>query len=364
MFCPKCGNELNDNAKFCGKCGTTLNGEQPPAGRPETPAVPAPVQTAPEPSKTGQPERSKAVIVSVTAFSLILILTGAFLMFIKPGFLLSKDDSSSSVSAADDGEKANNWVTGPSYIPDSTGGDTAGGNESSAAEADVTTAAPESSEETVTETTAATTAVTEKVTTETTTEATTQATTEATTEAPPVTTDESPAENGNGEKEKEKEREKLIEQAMENSTYERPSFDEFEWCYGQSGLVSDPPAGAEVISYPEGYAGGWKAMVIYNNGTDGDPMMRELDNIDINFENDKVTLTIDWYHMEIAGSESFNEEDQEDTTFVGRVTDAGIYASGAAEITVYHLWKADGMEYAVGVITTSDGSPAYLAMVR
>ena len=24
-FCPKCGNELNDNANFCNKCGEALN---------------------------------------------------------------------------------------------------------------------------------------------------------------------------------------------------------------------------------------------------------------------------------------------------------------------------------------------------
>lgn len=23
-FCPKCGNELSDDAEFCGKCGTNL----------------------------------------------------------------------------------------------------------------------------------------------------------------------------------------------------------------------------------------------------------------------------------------------------------------------------------------------------
>lgn len=45
MFCPKCGNELADTARFCGKCGTAIGGAPgAPAGTDPTPA-----QTQPEP---------------------------------------------------------------------------------------------------------------------------------------------------------------------------------------------------------------------------------------------------------------------------------------------------------------------------
>ena len=29
MFCPKCGNELKDDAQFCDKCGASINGAEP-----------------------------------------------------------------------------------------------------------------------------------------------------------------------------------------------------------------------------------------------------------------------------------------------------------------------------------------------
>ena len=42
MFCPKCGTENPEHAKFCTKCGAEL---VPPAGGSETPATP-PAQTS------------------------------------------------------------------------------------------------------------------------------------------------------------------------------------------------------------------------------------------------------------------------------------------------------------------------------
>ena len=32
-FCPKCGNQLNDNAKFCPKCGTKGNNVEKPTNQ-------------------------------------------------------------------------------------------------------------------------------------------------------------------------------------------------------------------------------------------------------------------------------------------------------------------------------------------
>ena len=151
---------------------------------------------------------------------------------------------------------------------------------------------------------------------------------------------------------------------MSLSTGDRPSFDEFEWCFGQGGLVYEAPAGAEMITEPLGYCGGWKAMVIYNPTNSAGTFMRELDNIDIEVNGDSAVITIDWYLMENDGNERYSEEDMEDSVFFGDVTDSGLYVSGAAEISINSLWRENGRQYALGAIITSDGLPAYLAMVR
>lgn len=70
MFCPKCNNQLDDNAKFCNVCGTSL---QDPAPQPVEPQDVVPQDAAaPQPAPQGngtQPvvEKAKAFIANVPA---------------------------------------------------------------------------------------------------------------------------------------------------------------------------------------------------------------------------------------------------------------------------------------------------------
>jgi len=50
MFCPKCGTENPEYAKFCTKCGAAL---APPAGGSETPATPAETSIGLQPNIAG-----------------------------------------------------------------------------------------------------------------------------------------------------------------------------------------------------------------------------------------------------------------------------------------------------------------------
>jgi hypothetical protein len=52
MFCPTCGRQNADNAKFCDGCGTSLNG----AAQPSQPAQAAAFTPAPPPPSPAQPQ--------------------------------------------------------------------------------------------------------------------------------------------------------------------------------------------------------------------------------------------------------------------------------------------------------------------
>jgi uncharacterized membrane protein YvbJ len=47
MFCPKCGQQNPDEAKFCGKCGAAVSAAAQPQPQPQ----PQPFQNTPQPAK-------------------------------------------------------------------------------------------------------------------------------------------------------------------------------------------------------------------------------------------------------------------------------------------------------------------------
>lgn len=151
-----------------------------------------------------------------------------------------------------------------------------------------------------------------------------------------------------------------MNEALSYSTYDKPSFEEFEWCYGQNGLVTSPPEKAEPITNAWGFTGGWKAMIVYNDGSG----MREIDNCMITMSDDIITLTMDWYYSEVLNSEGSSMEDMDDTVFYGISTGGGLAVDGPSAITLNHFWKYGGKEYSVGTVNTASGSAAYIALVR
>lgn len=165
------------------------------------------------------------------------------------------------------------------------------------------------------------------------------------------------------------ERNAAYEEAMRLSTSARPSFDEFEWCFGQNGLVYTQPEGTEPITDPLGFSGGWKAMVIYNPSNSAGTFIRELDNVDIGINGDTVDLTIDWYLMSVDSSEMTNEEGMPDTMFLGTIpeeyTGGGFRAfNGQRTVNMVYFWREGTSQYALGTLTTEDGLPAYIALTR
>lgn len=64
MYCPRCGSQLPDGAKFCSRCGATLDGERPAA------PVPAPARRP----AGSRPRRGR--IVAIVAAALVVLLAG------------------------------------------------------------------------------------------------------------------------------------------------------------------------------------------------------------------------------------------------------------------------------------------------
>ena len=267
---------------------------------------------------------------------LIFVIGAAVILFVKPGYLVKKDSDSSG------SDKKNTSVTSVSAdegeavpVNDTSADESADGTDTT-----TTTAAPDTSPADTT-----TAATTEATTTTTTTEATT--TTVTTTEAPPATTP-SPA-----------------DVAEKFSTYDRPEYSEFGWCVDGGSLVKSAPSGADVITDGEGFAGGWKGMIIHKPSDSIETDTHELVNMDIKVSGSSADLTIDWYWLSPGNKEGYNEESLDDKKVSGTINGGAINAAdGNYKVNIDQFWMENGKEYAIGSIEVSGGFTSYLALVR
>ena len=333
-FCANCGHHVDDGDTFCDNCGARLNDNTATDASAESrlPPPPSPAANLSQGTVKSGSKTTIAITLSIVSLSAVLFVV----LFIAPGFLRTKNvqpikNDSRTVSSSTD-----------LVVSDDKKYDTS------------------KTKITAVTTTESTISYSQKVISSETSAPITTMPSETTAPVTDIEETTTISENDHSLDEKTA----AYAEALAFSTDDRPDYSEFEWCFGQGGLVYNVPDHAEMITDPLGYTGGWKAMVIYNPTNSAGTFMRELDNIDIGVYDDTCIITIDWYYMEIDGSESYNEENVEDSNFFGTVTDTGLYASGDAEISINSLWKADGKEYALGALITSDGLPAYLAMVR
>ncbi len=401
MFCQNCGKSLPVHAKVCAFCGepvqntagepAVLNPSEsgsiiPQPAAPQTPVQqpvqptpapqqpvqpspaqqqpiqptpaqqqpiqPTPAQQQPYPSQQNSPQyqqvrpaaypseqpaqKSNTALIIIIILLTLLVLAGAFLLFIKPGYLLhgeSEDDGSSRINT----DQPENGTTTTALTDTTlfTGSTLSSADSTSSYSAFTSSSSSTSSTSTTAQTSSAA-----------------QAT--VTNPGTKSTNEESRIGGYN----------KAISDAWAASTDERPELREFSWCYGQYGLIYEPPTYAEMITDPQGWHGGWKAMIIYNPTNSAGTFTRELDNILVNITGNSAVVTIDWYLMIPAQSEYENEEDMPDTEFTGYANQKGVFVTGSADISITSFWNANGKQYALGTVKTADGIEAYLAMVR
>ena len=390
MICPNCRNTINDRDVFCSYCGASLSQQQNNPAPMQTGSFPAQNNTySPPPQNYGnyqnngyQPQKAAAqaketnpVIIFIITMMVGLMLMTAFLLFIKPGYLVHKEDKDASSTSAknDEGKKSEDKKTTEKKTEKTdkktkktkktkTEKPSDESAETAESEAETTRKGSEDSseEETVTKKTEETTKKPDETTKKPETTKAPETTKPPETTAPPATTKSAEQQQVDADNE-------AYSEAMSYDTSARPSFDEFEWCYGQYGLTYIPPDNADMITNPLGFCGSWKAMIVYNPTNTSGSFQRELDNVIIGVNGDAVDLTIDWYYFEEPFSESYDMSDSPDTLFLGNAYDGSVVVSSTdygVTIALTYFWKADGKEYALGTIATPDGIPAYIAMVR
>jgi preprotein translocase subunit SecG len=350
MFCNNCGKQIKDGDTFCAYCGAVTGADQsggsngappqnvqqngginvpPPAVFPQQgmPYQEVPAMNPQQGGFQGQSVgKNKGLMAAVIALSVLLLAAVGvvILLLVKNG---GKDSSSGSGSGAD------NAIV---------------------SEAVETTAKTKTTTARTSRTTATTVTTVTTTTTLTTTE--TSTTTTATTTAVVTGSDISDDTAASSE-------------AMHYSTDERPTFNDFDWCYGQNGLVSTPPEGASLITNPYGFSGGWKSFMVYElDGVEGSNV-REINNVNILINGDKADVTVSWYYGEVPYSEPFYHEVNETSHFSGNVTGGVIEAYGGAELNNSYVvfdrfWRADGKEYALGSMIIPSGKTIYIALVR
>lgn len=97
MFCPRCGSQLPDGARFCSRCGSTLGGEKPVA------PAPAPAQQPAGP----KPRRRRVVAIVVAALAVLLAGGGAawwFLLRPQPVWVVTNTGNAWNDSMSDGSE--------------------------------------------------------------------------------------------------------------------------------------------------------------------------------------------------------------------------------------------------------------------
>ncbi len=325
MFCPKCGSNMPDGVKFCQNCGTPL--AQQTQVPPDTASQPQMYTAAPQQSSDVQKEPNQLLIFFLTVLICGSILA-AVMLFVKPGYLISKDDSSSVTASSRKDKKSDE-------APDKKEDSSSEEKTETQTEKPAETSAPEG---TVTEV---------------------QTETKPSETSAPVETSGPEGPSGVPDVE-----------ITKYHTEEKPEMEAFDWFYGQNGVVESVPEGAEEITDIAYIIGGWKCLMDYNP-SDESSNMKELDNADISLSNSKVKMTLKGYKLVMPGDSGTFSVDGDDPEEVLGDWDNGKVSldTGSMVIKIEHFYMmkdADGTErqYGVGKLYAGDLDFGYIALVR
>jgi hypothetical protein len=348
MFCPNCGKTINDGDKFCANCSFRTDGLFQQQNNFQN----VPINYQPQNIQPSAPAEEKGHPVAIFFTTMIIgcgLLAGA-MFIINPGILKNNSaakvpaDSSETADKGNDASKEEaNKIVAMTTLADEDRGESV--------TTVTTTRGPEDQSEKSgllklpgrsKKTTTVTTTITEE------------------TEAPQTST--SVTETTKSEMQLKLEEARKAE-ALRFSTDEKPEFSEFEWCYGQYGLIKEQPDDVKALTVWDQWVGGWKGFIVHTPADAKDKFSREVNNVDISIVEDKVTATVKHHLYEVDG-EVFDDSVTADFVLKGDVDGYGIDVQGKQHMIISCFWKQDGHEYALGEITDEDGRQSYIALMR
>lgn len=154
------------------------------------------------------------------------------------------------------------------------------------------------------------------------------------------------------------------EASINLSTTERPDLGDFLW-YLDGVLYTGVPEGAVTIDNLSSLMGDWKALIFYDPYGEYESSAYDFLNINIGGTADRLSLTLDWYLIFWSWeSESYDLTDMEDSVFIGKWENGGLWASGPGTIHLDYFYSLGDKQYAIGTMDTPDGLPAVVALAR
>lgn len=148
------------------------------------------------------------------------------------------------------------------------------------------------------------------------------------------------------------------------STEERPDLGDFLW-YVEGVQYEGIPEGAEEITDFASLLGGWKGLFLLDPDNEMDAFSYQFLNIRVEGSAASTRLVFDWYSIFFGSDGSTADEmDTPDGIMVGSLSEEGIYATGAGNITITDVYFLNGRQYALGAYVLPDGVEGLVAMVR
>ena len=142
----------------------------------------------------------------------------------------------------------------------------------------------------------------------------------------------------------------------------RPDYRDFDWYFSdveRNGMWSD----AVRIDNLGEVLGDWKAYILFDPEKTSEGSCEMLFNVNISVGQNDIEVLCDWYYLRYFSAEEPTYQDSS-STFKGTWNSGTLEAHGPGDMKLDGFYEKDGMQYALGTMTSKDGTPAVIVLVR